>query len=977
MKKIFKLFPAALAVIALASCSNDDLLNINGQEFKKDPNKLYVTVAENDAETRAGFAEGQNDAGKTVRSVVFNANDQIKLYDDQHNWRPQLWKYSGTIGKYTNSDGVTVFDAPANAYATAAGAHYASGYGVYPYNAGVFLDENRSAFSVDLTPIGFINYETVPTTVLTDGTEFKTPMYLWGTASDGEMTLNHLTGYLRVNISDVKANTAGKASYLLVQAKGSDDKGIQLHENYDGSTDAKTLAFDPDADLKTAVVALKQNTTGAAMNALTATVPVTPATVYADMIVVKLPTIAAETRSYVVYVPMIPGEKTIKVSLVEDAPVAATIDATGANTKLIQERTLTVEAGKFYKFADPAEYDLTVNTLNLLETKIADIDGNSDRDLTITLNENIPVKNGADADAYQLDIPALKHDVTLQFAAGHGFIKDADAGGDLIITTQSGKKLTFVNSASSTITSVTAVNSGDLKIDGPLVLKGNYTTIYAGAENLTVQAAVTTVNASGVFNFNGINDAGDAVYNIGTLNLYNGANTINVLNGTIEKIEYTPQATVAKKAENVTGTVNVYSEGISGFKVPVATTAAAKNGTTTFEYTSKLTVAPATITTIFNTEDAAKIAETNIFTAAQLAAIKNSGAYTIKAKEIDLNGSQIEWAPIALTQDLNGGYAGGATDKNVSRVKIKNVTVKKTTANFEDGLGLFQTSTGNISNLILENVTISATGLASKNIGALAGKAEGTITNVTLQGTNTISAAGLSENIGALIGATTDDVTLLDVTVAGTTAITGYINLGGFIGLAADGNDVTIAAAKYAAATPFARSAAAANEYNAANGYCTVTGVTFSQNTKAGTQYVPAYAKIGDFIGSVEISDAADQGVITIYKASTQTELARPANYTNNAKFTYLDGEGAAIYYGIGRDQQLVGLSGIAIATKTPITDKSGNDLSIAILTAPATGKNYTNTPYVVENAAGNCDAPARGTGGADINTKFINWIVK
>ena len=44
MKNFLKFFPVALAGFALASCSNDDLFSVNGEQEVLDPNFLYVTV---------------------------------------------------------------------------------------------------------------------------------------------------------------------------------------------------------------------------------------------------------------------------------------------------------------------------------------------------------------------------------------------------------------------------------------------------------------------------------------------------------------------------------------------------------------------------------------------------------------------------------------------------------------------------------------------------------------------------------------------------------------------------------------------------------------------------------------------------------------------------------------------------------------------------------------------------------------------
>ena len=79
MKGILKLFPAALAVIALASCSNDDILGEKAQAPTPQKGDLVISF------------DGFDDEGSNTRALrdnafgtlTFQEDDQVNVYDDQ------------------------------------------------------------------------------------------------------------------------------------------------------------------------------------------------------------------------------------------------------------------------------------------------------------------------------------------------------------------------------------------------------------------------------------------------------------------------------------------------------------------------------------------------------------------------------------------------------------------------------------------------------------------------------------------------------------------------------------------------------------------------------------------------------------------------------------------------------------------------------------------------------------------------------
>lgn len=83
MKKLFKSIPAALALVALASCSSDDLFNEQAVSQAVDGKTMEATIEGYEGFTRAAFAENKNDAGKAdKRALVWTVGDSYKVYGE-------------------------------------------------------------------------------------------------------------------------------------------------------------------------------------------------------------------------------------------------------------------------------------------------------------------------------------------------------------------------------------------------------------------------------------------------------------------------------------------------------------------------------------------------------------------------------------------------------------------------------------------------------------------------------------------------------------------------------------------------------------------------------------------------------------------------------------------------------------------------------------------------------------------------------
>lgn len=985
MKQILKFFPAAFAVLALASCSNDDFLGNNEEIAQREPGKLYVQVEDlkdgmSDGTTRAGFVYGTTASGGSHgQYLVWNQGDQVKIYDDNKNWRPQVWEYDEAATKaYKKEDGFSVFSkikTVAGETATETPTQYTNAYGVYPATLGKFTNENRSELEFNLSSLA--NYKldrTAVTDVYADGYLAKLPIPLWGvaTSADGssEMKVKYLTGVLKVDIGQLPATTGTNHNWLAVQSKV-DGKVVNLHPA------TVTTDFAPESVEKAPELAVAV-TTGTATDLSSDYTISTNAT---DIILVDLGTnLATATPNLVgkrccIAVPIVvavdgttPVEQEISAYLYTEIANDATQLTASTKQQIGETIKKTVASGTTYLIQTMGAYALNgVNSLNLLEQKIAELDAASDRDLTITLNEDIPVKNGDDADAFTLTVPTLKNNVTVEFASGKGLKKDA-IGGDLVIKTTGGKTLTFVNSTSSDITSVKAVED----VNGPLVLKGNYTTstttIVAGSENLTIAASATKVEGVGTVVID------EATATITTLEVQKGCTDIALNNGIINEITFSNAD--GKKIE---ANVAVTSTGKSAIKtvtktnIPEFATAGRDKFQITFSSTWDATTS--------KYGDETNIANGNIYTAAQLASISGSGTNDYKLMgNINLNGKA--WAPVVLKKnfegaDVNADYYTSTGKVAAAYPTISGLTVAAANAN---GTGLFSKITASAAGAYVKNITLSdvtITDAANGNLGALAGIIDGakdlTISNVKLAGTNSIQATGLAQNIGALVGSiqnteATSGVSFVNVAVGGKTTIQGYAGLGGLIG------EVNSAAKKVVIAAA-AANGTATTDYAATNTYNSVAGITFDQNQDTDYDYDPALAKIGDYIGTITVAASALPDV-DIYVDNMPTAFTRPDQ--TKAKFTIVSG-GKANYYAIGSDQTLIGLSAIDYnnnpAMFTGVTENTTDVAQITTITGAGTTASpyaYTTTGYKVK-----LTTPARGTGGADVANKYLNWIVK
>lgn len=949
MKKIFKFFPVALAVVALASCSSDDLQTANGlpqEEF--DPSKLYVTIeGEDDATvTRAGFTEGSTATGGLTRKTIFTKNDQIKIYHNETNWRPQLWKYAGDAQvAFTNSEGVTgIFTTTSTAGETVP--EYVTGYGIYPSTLGSFDNENRTKMTFDLSALKVMDYKTQPSVAYAESeyslAQIIAPMPMWGYAQDSKMKLKYMTAYVRYETYIATAAANNKVRYLVIQSNGK-----KLNGKFTVEVDPEKL-MDEQPALATADI------TGGTGTDLSTT-GVDAFTGAEDIILVNLGQV--KKGDLVVYVPITAGQKELNFYMSSDVtkPTAAgtmlktgtggnltasTVNLTAEdilerNTQLAKSNS-SIEANDemqragFYNVVDDSNNKNTTasSPFQMVQAIIA-ADKEAYRDFEITFEKDILVDNTDAAPQRQwIDFQNtvanyglgeaynLKHKVTVKAK-----LKGVTTGQVLNISNIGGEKLTLNITQDGTNPvniNVTNALTSELVLDGTLKEVTN-----ASSDKLTIAGKVeTSVTTEGNITI----DASATANTVADLVISKGCKKVNVLDGTVTKVEFTATTSTNNKA--IAADVELHTEGTGHLaevdykNVP----AASNNKTFTYNvnYTSKWDgdTKMTDLTTISFGAGADKVkglkadgsaaedVEKAITSAAQLAGYNSSADARILAKEIDLDGNCPE-NTVDLAKVLNGNYnvfgksAGNNDVTAIAQADIKNMQIGDAATTLTDGdHGLFQTSaaSGAVYNLKISDAKIlGKTGSIAANIGTLIGKAGAAIIvknvdvtglTATITGKTDYATANKYLNIGGVIGQVSGGTaTMLDVTSAGTIKANG--SLGGIIG------NVAVATNSKAVFGEEKQNTSDSKYY--AEQECSSTiAMTV---TEGQAEYDPLYAMVGKLVGS---SDLAGNGV-SIY---TKNALTSTFGVPEKAKASRITSTFAILRYNIERGLDEVGFSG-------------------------------------------------------------------
>lgn len=958
-----KLFPVALAVLALASCSNDDLLNIDGQEVPKDANNLYVTVEPlqdgmDQAGTRAGFVYGTTASGGSHgQYLVWTKGDQVKIYDDNQNWRPQLWEFNAAATKaYKKSEGFSVFSVikeVAGQEATETPVQYTNAYGVVPADLGSFTNENRSEFTFDLS--GLANYKldrTAVTDVYTDGYLAKAPIPMWGvaTSADGtsEMKVKYLTGILKVDIAQLPATTGTNHNWLVVQSKAN-NKQVKLHP-------AKAAAeFDPET--VEAAPALKVEIgTETSTDLTTGTITIEDGA--DDLILIDLGTnLATATPNLAgkrccIAVPIVvavdnagdPVEQELSAYLYSAVAANATTLTNANKVKIGESITKTVAAGTMYLIQDDVAVDAVANTPYDLATKIKELDAAASRPININITSDINVDDtGDDEHGYVIDLSdyALKNDVNVAFTSAQFEGKTASANTLEIRTKAGGKGVLTINVPAGATNALKAVKV-DNKLAGALKLTGTIANVEAGSKNLTIAATVEKVNATDEVTIDG-----GTTGTITTLNVNTGCTKVTAKSGTITTIAFGAYNATPANNKEIAAPVEIAT--IAGHIGAVDFTYVPTNKSTdptkldfaqavTFTSEYAEAASDANLTQITNCDGAGNF----IISAAQLIGYGYSANAKILAKTIDMKN--VAWkSTVYLAKEVDGNYnvlkpTTSTKDLTATPTTISNLGSSTATTN---ATGLFNsladaaTVVKNI-NFAGTNYVVGAKDATGLGLIANTATAAATIQDVTIGGTNTVKAAGNSKNLGGLVGAVSGNLKIANVKVTGLT-IEGYTALGGYVGQIAASANVTVLPNNGSETYPTAP--AVPSFYTAP----TVTITVHEGEYPKG----PAYAKIGKLVGEIAATAAATTGQLTLYQAALPTLSKTDAGLSTGTFSTAWTVSDAGNFKDrlVVRTQDLVGFSGVYNNSGAPAAVTS-NVLSVIVPNAGNTdwdaAKNYT-----------------------------------
>lgn len=200
MKKFFKFIPAAFAVVALSSCSSDDLFGLGGSA-KADGNTIHASI--NNGVTRVGMAV---DADGN-RGLVFSDDDQMNVYTIAAN---NFNNYTVTSGALTDK---ATFTKASGTLDITDGEDY---YGVVKSPAariyGLSANANNEPELTMQIPARYTHAKADATWGDDkSGSSYKMPLPLWGkvTEENGEMSVgfNYLTGFMKIEIINLRAGS--------------------------------------------------------------------------------------------------------------------------------------------------------------------------------------------------------------------------------------------------------------------------------------------------------------------------------------------------------------------------------------------------------------------------------------------------------------------------------------------------------------------------------------------------------------------------------------------------------------------------------------------------------------------------------------------------------------------------------------------------------------------------------------------------
>ena len=194
MKGIIKLFPVAVAVLALASCAEDDVLG--GKTAGLSGNKTMVASIENyEPITRSAFAE--IDSKASTRKMVWVENDEFLQYGENEAGDAYILS-AGGAGKASADFELKGNPADYNDNPDIA---------IYPNNGSNNVSRDKSTLKMTLNPF---NYDEIDANIegYTKASVCPAPMIGIYNASKGGVDFTYLTALLKVDLKMLPKHTS-------------------------------------------------------------------------------------------------------------------------------------------------------------------------------------------------------------------------------------------------------------------------------------------------------------------------------------------------------------------------------------------------------------------------------------------------------------------------------------------------------------------------------------------------------------------------------------------------------------------------------------------------------------------------------------------------------------------------------------------------------------------------------------------------
>lgn len=777
MKAIFKFFPAALALVALASCSNDDTL---GSSEKLAAQKtMNVSVEELQIEDGAATRAAYYATATAKNAFRFLEGDKINVYDNN------LAAYDeftlGSDSKWaTTTSNVTEHK-----------------FGVYPatrwenhgwtpggLRASVLIPRAWNAAGSKIANSYTTNKETV-TVGTTDYEGYTSNVPVWGATTDDatnvlNMDMKYLTAMLKISLSQVS----------------------------DASAKWVKITSDVDHPISGYFYAILAAGTTPELTKVTDNEALQDYYTKGNEIIVALPGGTA-AYDYCVYVPIISGVEYPSLKVQYGTASGADPSTVGTWTTLYEYTNKTFNRGTIYSSGLSARFYASEELWPEGVNAFAQVADQSNLDIVVNATKLNVKKDANLVGNHTIDLPATSKNVTLEFTnvvekgssstltiQGANFTGDFtlklanESAVDMNINLPKASKVTLVGTYASS-KKVTVKEAKKLVFGD-----GSTTTAATGGANLVLTKITEGIEVAHAATVSGTLDItgadvqvpvtiGGSVANLTTVKDVN-VNTIAESIAISGKLLFKGNAKVTLKqglineietAEAVDAIlVNPEGQGIAAIKTYTDNT----SGTLTTQgvskwdgqYITKSGYGQKDITKIWTASQFASWANDQ---AAQTAPAAYTTAYSVTASDGDLQGD-IDMANLDRTgAKLNNNFAGnGHTIKNIGN---NNATT-----------GLFLTTA--TSGITINNFTLDGVKIV-KNVNGKVGAVfsrqgysgvilDGiTVKNLELGGTDAAGKYGFVK-IGGLIGEVASSTIIKDCKVAG--SIKGYQMLGGFVG---------------------------------------------------------------------------------------------------------------------------------------------------------------------------------------------------